>query len=109
MRGRVAVFLSLLVISPALSQQMNVTQRINQRYAAHEQNMRPEAAPEIDQRAIRLREINQDAQTLSALSSSLQSDLQQLQKGFLAKDLNQKLKNIEKLSKRLRREMIEPN
>jgi predicted transcriptional regulator len=107
MRGRVAVFLSLLVISPALSQQTNVTQRINQRYAAHEQNVRPESAPEIDQRANRLREINHDIEELSALSTSLQSDLQELQKGLLVKDLNQKLKKMEKLSKRLRQEVAQ--
>ena len=67
--------------------------------------MRREAAPELDTRAARLEAIHHDAVDLSTLSASLQSDLEQLQKGMLAKDLAQKLKKVEKLSKKLRQEM----
>jgi hypothetical protein len=35
----------------------------------------------------------------------VQSDLQQLRQGLLAKELGEKLKNMEKLSKKLRSEM----
>lgn len=49
----------------------------------------------------------QDAQDLSELSSSIQEDLQKLQKGMLAKDLHEKLKKLEKLAKRLRQD-VEP-
>ncbi|MGC2473680.1 MAG: hypothetical protein WA485_05045 [Candidatus Sulfotelmatobacter sp.] len=49
--------------------------------------------------------IHQHAQELSALSNSVQSDLQQLQKGVLSKDLANNLKKMEKLSKTLRQEM----
>jgi hypothetical protein len=38
------------------------------------------------------------------LSAALQSDLQQLQEGLLAKDLAQNLKKVEKLSRKLRQE-----
>lgn len=109
MPARLVLLASLLLITPAFSQMGNVTQRVNQRYAAHDQNVHLEGAPQLDQRANLLREINQDSQELSALSSSLKADLEQLQKGFLAKDLSQKLKKMEKLSKRLRQEMALAN
>jgi hypothetical protein len=67
--------------------------------------MRPDSPPELDPRAARLKAIHDDAVDLSTLSASLQSDLAQLQKGMLAKDLAQKLKQVEKLSKKLRQEM----
>ncbi len=101
--------LSLLVITivpgPTFSQQSPMQQKIQQRYSAHDNTLRPEPLPEADQRAMRQKAIFQDVAELSDLSASLQSDLQQLQKGMLAKDLNQKLKKVEKLSKRLRQEM----
>jgi len=37
----------------------------------------------------------------------MQSDLQQLQKGMLSKDLSDKLKKMEKLSKKLRQEVAQ--
>jgi hypothetical protein len=69
------------------------------------QMMRPDTPPEFDPLAARLKALQRDAADLSALSASLQSDLAQLQKGFLAKNLDQKLKQMEKVSKRLRQEM----
>jgi hypothetical protein len=62
----------------------------------------PKVSPE--QRA---RGIQQEAHDLSELSSSIQDDLQKLQKGMLSKDLHNKLKKLEKLAKRLR-EDVEP-
>jgi len=56
---------------------------------------------------MRLQAIHEDAEHLSALSISLQSDLQQLQKGMLTKDLAENLKKIEKLSKKLRQEVAQ--
>jgi hypothetical protein len=110
MPARLVFVLSVFLIVPAFSQQQgSVMQRIDQRYALHDSHMRPEPAPEVDQRANRQRAINHDIEELSALSTSLQSDFQQLQKGLLAKDLDQKLKKMEKLSKRLRQEMAQQN
>ena len=54
---------------------------------------------------MRLQTINQDASELSALSASVQSDLNQLRKGMLVKDLAQNLKKMEKLAKKLRQEV----
>lgn len=72
------------------------------------QMMRPDTPPGLDPQAIKLEAIHHDAADLSSLSASVQTDLQQLQKGFLAKDLDQKLKKMEKLSKKLRQEMAAP-
>jgi hypothetical protein len=58
-----------------------------------------------DAATARMQVVRHDAEELSALSVSLQSDLQQLQAGLLAKDLHENLKKIEKLSKKLRRDM----
>lgn len=60
----------------------------------------PEVSPE--QRA---RAVQQEARDLSELSSSIQDDLQKLQKGMLPKDLHEKLKKLEKLAKRLREDV----
>jgi hypothetical protein len=90
---------------PAFSQQSGVQQQVSQHIWSRGQMMRPDSAPELDPTAARLQSIHQDATQLSELSTTLQSDLAQLQKGMLAKDLAQNLKKIEKLSKKLRQEV----
>jgi hypothetical protein len=80
--------------------------RINQSVDHHEQQLSqvtPSAAPDL--RTARLQALQQDANELSSLSASIQSDLQKLQKGVLVKDLNENLKQMEKLSKKVRREI----
>jgi hypothetical protein len=99
----VFVFLIFLAI-PVFSQQTTV-QQTQQRIWSRGQGMRPDSAPELDTKAARLEAIHHDATDLSALSASLQTDLEQLQKGLLTKDLAEKLKKIEKLSKKLRQEV----
>jgi hypothetical protein len=99
----VSVFLILLAV-PVLSQQTSM-QQTQQWVWSRGQMMRPDSPPELDPRAARLQAAHRDAADLYTLSASLQSDLAQLQKGLLAKDLPRKLKQVEKLSKRLRQEM----
>jgi hypothetical protein len=67
--------------------------------------VRPEPPRDPNSPAFRLQAINQDAEELSALSASLQSDLLQLRKGMLTKDLTPNLKKMEKLAKKLRQEV----
>jgi hypothetical protein len=81
------------------------SERMSQMVWSRGQMMRSDSPPDLDLRAARLEAIHHDAADLSTLSASVQSDLQQLQKGLLAKDLDQKLKKMEKLAKRLRQEM----
>lgn len=98
------VFLSLVLLSvPSLSQST-----MNQRTPGGNWSptiVRPEPPRDLDLRAFKLQAMHEDAKNLSALSAQLQSDLQQLQKGMLAKDLAQNLKKMEKLAKKLRQEV----
>jgi len=100
----VALLLVFLTI-PALSQQSAVQEQVSQRIWARGQMMRPDSMPQLDPRAARREAIHQDAVELAGLNSALQSELTQLQKGVLDKDLAQNLKKVEKLSKKLRQEV----
>lgn len=89
--------LATLISIPAVCQQaMPMGRPIQWQHPA------PEVSPE--QRA---RAVQQEAHDLSELSSSIQQDLQKLQKGMLTKDLHEKLKKLEKLAKHLRQD-VEP-
>jgi len=48
------------------------------------------------------RELKKDADELARLSQSVPVDIETLNRGLVSKDLNEKLKRIEKLSKKLR-------
>jgi hypothetical protein len=102
--SRRIVFLSLVFFTvPSLSQS-----NMNQHTPGGNWSptiVRPEPPRDLDSRTFKLQAIHQDAQDLSSLSAQLQSDLQQLQKGLLPKDLAQNLKRMEKLSKKLRQEV----
>ncbi len=52
-----------------------------------------------------LLQIKSDADELAKLAGQVRPEIDQLGKGLLSKDLNEQLKRIEKLSKRLRREL----
>jgi hypothetical protein len=105
--ARMVLLVSLLTV-PALTQQSGmITPQVPGRNWTLPPSVRPEPLRESDLRAIRLQTIHEDADQLSALSVSLQSDLQQLQKGMLTKDLADNLKKIEKLSKKLRQEVAQ--
>ena len=106
MLARLVFLLAVCLAVAAMSQQPRVAQQINQRVDAKEQRLNQMATPaEQDARTARLQTVHHDAQELRSLSASVQSDLEQLGKGLLAKDLEAKLKKMEKLSKRLRQEM----
>lgn len=63
-------------------------------------NERDFARPPVDPVALR-----QEADQLAALAGSIPPDVQKINKGLLSKDLIEKLKRIEKLSKHLRSEL----
>jgi hypothetical protein len=99
MSARFVLSLAILLSVPAVCQQGMPTPMGR---PIQWQHPTPGVSPE--QRA---RGIQQEARDLSVLSSSIQDDLQKLQKGMLSKDLHNKLKKLEKLAKRLR-EDVEP-
>jgi hypothetical protein len=103
---RLMPVLLIFLATPAFSQTSNnVQEQASQHIWARGQMMRPDSAPDLDLRAARLQAIDHDATDLSVLSTSLQSDLQQLHKGLFSKDLGDRLRRMEKLAKRLRQEV----
>lgn len=97
MSARFVLPLAILISLPAVCQQGIPTPMGR---PIQWQHPTPEVSP--DQRA---RAVRQEARDLSELSTSIQDDLQSLQKGMLSKDLHEKLKKLEKLAKRLREDV----
>jgi hypothetical protein len=86
--------------------QTNLQARLSQRVDQHQMRASQVVVPLTpDDRAARLEALHHDANELSALSATVQFDLRRLQSGLLAKDLSEKLKKLEELSKKVRREM----
>jgi hypothetical protein len=66
----------------------------------------PPLEPPMNSRpAPKIAQVQHDANELALLSQSVSSDINQATKGILPKDLGEKLKRIEKLSKKLRNEL----
>ena|SRR5277367_1790846 len=111
MPARLACLFVVLLAVPGISQQTTTTpatiqERISRKIDWHNEMAEGTIPPnELNPAAARLQSLHHDAEELSALSSSLQSDLQQLRRGFLARDLGEKLKKMEKLSKKVRRDL----
>ena len=101
---RLVLFVSLLTI-PAFAQQPTLTPQMPGRNWSLGPVVRPEPLRESDLRAVRIQTIRDDIQQLSALNATLQSDLQELQKGVLPRNFSESLKKMEKLSKKLRQEI----
>jgi hypothetical protein len=59
------------------------------------------------QRRVDATQLQREADELSSLAKSIPTDIQSVTKGTLPKDLLEKLKRIEKLSKRLRGELVQ--
>ena len=66
------------------------------------QNQAPAAAPS---RRLDLAHLQQEAEDLARTAQTIPSDVASVRKGMLPKDVIEKLKQIEKLSKRLRTEL----
>jgi hypothetical protein len=105
LRGARLVLLVSLLALPALPQQSSFNQRIPGRNWTPDPVVHPEPPSQSDLQAVRVHTIHEDAEQLSALSASMQSDLQQVQKGVLPRNFSENLKKMEKLSKKLRQEM----
>jgi hypothetical protein len=106
MPTRLVSLLLVLLAVPAVSRQSTIQNQISQHVDQREQRTSQViVAPGPDVKAARLQALQNDANELSTLSASVQVDLQKLQHGMLVKDLNENLKKMEKLSKKVRREM----
>lgn len=101
------VLLGLLFWSPTLTAQgahpiPAGVREANKAQALTEKNIPP---PTGQRSSIDPAKVGQEADELAKIAQSIPSDVASVQKGMLPKDLIEKLKHIEKLSKRLRDEI----
>jgi hypothetical protein len=104
MRTSTLLFAFLLSASVAFAQHNGPT---GQRQADRaEDQFEKSVPPPIHQQAsVDLAKLKSDADELVILSQSIHSGIGDVEKGMLPKDLTEKLKQVEKLSKRLRNEL----
>jgi hypothetical protein len=105
MSRRLGSLCLVILAIPLFSQQQNIDAQSQTWVWGRAKTMNSDPIPQLDPEAIRRKAIHDDAEALSTLSVALQSDLQQLRKGVLPKELAQDLKKVEKLSKKLRQEV----
>ena len=103
MRIRQVACCLVLFALPAIAQQGGLPTR-NAMWV--NRDIRPEPLRPADVQAARIQAIHQDAEQLAVVNAALQTDLQQLKKGLLPKTLADNLKKVEKLSKKLRQEIL---
>lgn len=65
----------------------------------------PENVPSVGRRPIDPGQLKREAEELSMLAQSVPADVDKLAQGLHAKDLDEKLRRIEKLSKQLRKNL----
>jgi hypothetical protein len=94
---------SLLVSGSAMAQNgENGHVQANAATIRGEQDVPPPVSP---QAKVDRAQLQREADELTLLAQSVRSDMQQVAKGVFPHELNQKLKRIEKLSKRLRADL----
>jgi Skp family chaperone for outer membrane proteins len=106
MKALVLSFLALLLFSSSAAAQegKHIPIGIREADKATEQADRNIPPPLIQARS-KSPDLQQEAEELARLAQSIPADLEQVNHGVLPKDLNNKLKRIEKLSKRLRNDL----
>ena len=104
MRTSTLLFVMLVFASFSLAQRNGPT---GQRQAdrAEDQFQKSVPPPAHQQSSVDFAKLKSDADELIVLSQSIHSGVNDVQKGMLPKDLIAKLKQVEKLSKRLRSEL----
>jgi hypothetical protein len=89
---------SLCAASQAQSKPVPPARRELQRY----QSMHPDDPPQVQPARIDQAQLKSEAEELLSLAQSVRPDVEHLGQGMLPKDVVEKLKRIEKLSKQLR-------
>ncbi len=95
------ILLSVLIAALPL-----FSQNVNLKHPEEVGAQKPTTSEEMRDRAARL-QLQKDAKELSDLCASLPPDLDGIKQGILPKDVPEKLKRLEKLSKRLREELTQ--
>ena len=105
MKAHVPLGVLLLIVATGLAQEPRpsaVPPGAVQAGQAEEKAERDLPPPVPARHHLDLVRLQQDADELSKLAQSIPSDVADIRQGMLPKDVTQKLKQIEKLSKRLR-------
>lgn len=98
-------FLLILSFAPAASPQGRPASAGQQELRKYESTHGMEA-PEPQRRQVDSIQLQREADELSTLAQSIPIDIKSVRKGALPKDVLEKLKRIEKLSKHLRGELV---
>ncbi len=96
------LLLVLLVASSARAQTKPRPPGLEQAAQAEQQADKSLPPPTIQRTHVDFTKLRQDADDLARIAQTIPNDMASLQKGMVPKDLVEKLKQIEKLSKRLR-------
>lgn len=104
MRTSILLFAILFSVLFAVAQRRGPT---GQRQAdqAEDQFQKNVPPPVYQQSSVDLAKLKSDSDEMMVLSQSIHSGIDKVQKGMFPKDLIEKLKQMEKLSKRLRNEL----
>jgi hypothetical protein len=104
---RASILLLALLFSASLGWAQHPMGPTGQRQAdqAEDQFEKTVPPPIHQQSSVDLAKLKSDSDELVVLSQSIHSGIADVQKGMLPKDLIEKLKQMEKLSKRLRSEL----
>jgi len=95
----------VLLVSPVIAQQEHPTEAPGKlEIAKHPLVLEPPAGPQTQKPDPT--KLRAEADELAKLSQSIPSDVDQATRGKLPKDITEKLKRIEKLSKHLRGELV---
>lgn len=98
-------YILLFVLSAASSARAQTRPRppgLEQAAQAEQQADKSLPPPTIQRTHVDFTKLRQDADDLARIAQTIPSDITSLQKGMLPKDMVEKLKQIEKLSKHLR-------
>lgn len=98
---RLVCLFSFLLLTPAL-----FAQNVNLKHPGDVAVQKPTTADDMRDRAART-QLQKDAKELSDLCASIPSDMDGVKQGVLQKDVLEKLKRVEKLSKRVREELTQ--
>jgi hypothetical protein len=103
----ISLVLSLLTASLVSSQtgRTQIPAGVRQAEQAQAQAERDVPPPQTHKKTIDAAKLQQDADELASLASSIPPAIDQANHGVLPKDVPEKLKRIEKLAKQLRTEM----
>jgi hypothetical protein len=82
------------------------SQNVNLKHPEEVSAQKPLTSDEIRERAVRI-QLQKDAKELSELCASVPSDMDGIRQGILQKDVPEKLRRVEKLSKRVREELTQ--